>query len=116
MDKMQELAEIIRKFVSERDWEQFHSPKNLSMALSAETAEIMEIFQWMTEEQSFKLEDKKLEHLKQEIGDVMIYLLNLSAKFNIDPVQAAMNKMEINRVKYPMEKVRGSSKKYNEYD
>ena len=113
--KIDELKNIINKFVANRNWNQFHSPKNLSMALSAETAEIIEIFQWLSEEQSYKLDKTKREMLKQEIGDVMIYLTNLASKYNIDPIEAALNKMELNAKKYPVAKSKGNMKKYNEY-
>jgi len=112
---MNNLIQKIREFARERDWEKFHSPKNLSMALSVEVGEIVEIFQWMTEEQSRNLSQEKLEELKEEIGDVMIYLTNLADKFGIDPLQAAVEKVEINKRKYPLDLVRGRSEKYTEY-
>ena len=112
---MDDLIQKLRDFVRERDWEQFHSPKNLAMALSVEVAEIVEMFQWMTEEQSRNLNPEKLSELKEEIGDVMIYLTNLADKFWINPVEAAKEKIEINNRKYPADKVKGKSQKYNEY-
>lgn len=112
---MDDLIQKLRDFVRERDWEQFHSPKNLAMALSVEVAEIVEMFQWMTEEQSRNLSPEKLSELKKEIGDVMIYLANLADKFRINPVEAANEKIEINNRKYPADKVKGKSQKYNEY-
>ena len=115
MKNIKKLSENIERFVYEREWNQFHSPKNLSMALSAETAEIMEIFQWLKEEQSCNLDKTKKEMLRQEIGDVMIYLINLASKFDIDPIKAALYKMELNVKKYPIEKAKGSMKKHNEY-
>ncbi len=105
----------MRAFAKERDWEQFHSPKNLAMALSVEVAEIVELFQWMTEEESVNLTPDKLQKLKEEIGDVMIYLTKLADKFSIDPIEAAWQKIEINERKYPAEVVRGKAKKYDEY-
>jgi NTP pyrophosphatase (non-canonical NTP hydrolase) len=113
---MKSLNRQIKEFIKERDWEQYHSPKNLSMALSAEASEIVEIFQWLTEEQSFKLNEKKAQHLKEEIGDVLIYLLELASKFDIDPLEAAKSKIKLNAKKYPADKVKGKMKKYNEYD
>ncbi len=113
--EMQKLVEKLRTFAKERDWEQFHSPKNLAMALSVEVSEIVELFQWLTEEESYNLSPEKLQRLKEEIGDVVIYLTKLSDKFGIDPVEAAINKIEINEKKYPAEMVRGKAKKYNEY-
>ncbi|GAB4410371.1 MAG: nucleotide pyrophosphohydrolase [Thermodesulfovibrionales bacterium] len=112
---MEELIHKLRAFAKERDWEQFHSPKNLAMALSVEVAEIVEIFQWMTEEESVSLTPEKLQELKEEIGDVMIYLTKLADKFGIDLVDAAKKKVEINKKKYPAEVVRGKSAKYDEY-
>ena len=102
-------------FVAERDWEQFHTPKNLSMALTKETSEIMEIFQWMNEKDSLKISPDKEIELKHEIGDVFIYLTLLAAKFNINPLEAAFEKLKLNIEKYPAEIVRGQAKKYNEY-
>lgn len=112
---MDELIRRLRDFVRERDWEQFHSPKNLAMALSVEIAEIVEMFQWMTEGQSRNLSSDKLARLREEVGDVMIYLTSLADKFGINPIEAAMEKIEKNNRKYPAEKVKGKSDKYNEY-
>ena len=112
---MKILAEDLRAFAKERQWEKFHSPKNLAMALSVEASEIVELFQWMTEEESRTLSDEKLKMLKEEIGDVMIYLLNLSDKFAIDPIESAKEKFEINKKKYPVHKVKGRADKYTEY-
>ncbi|MFC2083553.1 nucleotide pyrophosphohydrolase [Bacteroidota bacterium] len=112
---MKKLFEKINKFVDVRDWDKYHSPKNLAMALSAETAEIVELFQWLTEEESYKLDEKKMKMLKEEIGDVMIYLTNLASKFDMDPVEAALQKLKLNEQKYPVDRVKGSNKKYNEY-
>ena len=110
-----DLVIKIRDFVKQRDWEQFHSPKNLAMALSVESAEIVEIFQWMTQAESNNLRPDKLTKLEEEIGDVMIYLTTLADKFGIDPLNAALEKIEINERKYPAEKVKGKSHKYDEY-
>ena len=113
---LKDISEKLKKFTHERDWEQFHSPKNLAMALSVEAAEVMEIFQWLTQQQSKNLDPEKLERVKQEIGDVLIYLVSLSDALGINPVQAAEKKLEINENKYPADIVRGSAKKYSEYD
>lgn len=107
------LQQQIRKFVRDRDWEQFHSPKNLSMALSIETAEIMEHFQWKTTEESRRLDEDTFNEVKDEIGDVLVYLLRLCDELCIDPLQAAQDKMKKNAEKYPVEKARGNSTKYN---
>ncbi len=113
---MRELFLKLREFVAEREWETFHSPKNLAMALSVEASEIVELFQWLTQEESRALSKEKLFELKKEIGDVMIYLASLSDKFDIDPVEAALEKIEINKLKYPAHKVRGSAAKYTDYE
>jgi NTP pyrophosphatase (non-canonical NTP hydrolase) len=109
-----DLAAKLRTFASERDWDQFHSPKNLVMALSVEVSELMEHFQWLTEEQSSALPPKKLQQVREEIGDVLIYLTRLADKLGVDMLEAAAKKLEVNRVKYPADKVRGSAKKYTE--
>jgi dCTP diphosphatase len=109
------LRGYIKAFIEERDWEQFHSPKNLAMALSVEVAEIVEHFQWLTEEQSRNLPPEKLTELREEIGDVMIYLTELADKLGIDPVEAARAKVTINGRKYPAELVKGKASKYTEY-
>ena len=111
-----ELQLVIRQFAVDRDWEQFHSPKNLAMALSAEAGELLEQFQWLTEEDSLNLGSKKLEEVRQEMADVFIYLLRIADQLDVDLLQAARDKIEINNAKYPAEKVRGSSAKYSEYD
>lgn len=109
-----DLAELLRIFADERDWEQFHSPKNLVMALSVEAAELMEHFQWMTEGESAKPTPEKLQQIQEEIGDVLIYLTRFADRLGIDPLDAAYKKLEINRQKYSVEKARGSAKKYTE--
>ncbi|PKN62240.1 MAG: nucleotide pyrophosphohydrolase [Deltaproteobacteria bacterium HGW-Deltaproteobacteria-15] len=93
---MKDLIIDLRAFAKERDGEQFHSPKNLAMALSVEVAEIVEIFQWLTQEESRHLNFEKRERVKEEIGDVMIFLANLADKLGIDPMEAAKEKLEIN--------------------
>jgi dCTP diphosphatase len=112
---MKEIIEKLRAFVDERDWAGFHSPKNLAMALSVEAAEIVEHFQWLTQEQSYRLDPDKLEKVRDEIGDVFIYLTMLADKLGIDPMAAAFDKIEKNEKNYPASLVRGKSKKYKEY-
>lgn len=116
MSELEELQRKIRKFASERDWDQFHSPKNLSMALIAEAAELVELFQWLTEEQSSQLPADKLEQVRQELADIFIYLLRLSDKLGVDLVEATHQKIDLNGEKYPASQVKGSSKKYTEYE
>ena len=106
---MNDLRDAIRAFTDKRDWEQFHSPKNLAMALSVEVSEVAEHFQWLTEEQSQKLPSEKLAEVREEIGDVMIYLTELAGKLEIEPVEAAKAKMRINEEKYPATLVRGKA-------
>ena len=113
--EMNQLIKMIRHFDAERDWDQFHSPKNLAMALSVEVAELAEIFQWMSESESSQLSEDKRTKLTEEIGDVMIYLANLSDKFGIDPIKAAKGKLKVNEAKYPSRIARGSARKYSEY-
>ncbi len=105
----------MKVFAKDRDWDQFHSPKNLAMALSVEAAEIVELFQWMTEEQSKNLSPEKIEKLKEEIGDVMICLTKLADKLGINPIDAAKEKLKINEKKYPAKVVKGKAEKYDEY-
>ena len=113
---MEDLRSAIGAFIAERDWEQFHSPKNLAMALSVESSEIVEYFQWLTEEQSRNLPPEKLAKVREEIGDVMIYLTELADKLGIDPVEAAKAKVAINEQKYPADLVKGKAFKYSEYE
>lgn len=112
---MIELKNRLREFVDERDWQQFHTPKNLAMALAGEAAEILEIFQWLTAEQSADLPEDKLAEVREEIGDVLIYLVRLADQLGIDPLQAANDKIERNRKKYPADLVRGRADKYTAY-
>jgi len=110
MDKSGEVAELlakIRAFNAERDWQRFHSPKNLVMALGVEAAELCEHFQWLTGEQSRNLSNVKKEAVAEEIADVLIYLLNLADQLGIDPLAAAHEKILANARKYPADKVRG---------
>lgn len=119
MSQTGSLAEISRTladFAEERDWEQFHTPKNLSMALAVEVAEIMEIFQWKTPEASMNLPDGQLQHLRDELADSLIYLVRLADIAGVDLLAAAHAKIEKNHAKYPPRLVRGSAAKYTEYD
>ena len=111
---MEDLIKKIREFADERDWEQFHSTQNLSMALAVEAGEILEHFQWLTEEQSRNLDEKVLKKVKEEIGDVQIYLARLADQLGFSPLQAAREKLKQNQKKYPTSKSKGSAKKYTE--
>lgn len=111
---LQALTEALRVFARERDWEQFHSPKNLASALSVEAAELLEHFQWLTEAQSRELPADKKAAVGAEAADVLLYLLQLCDKLGIDLAEAARAKLKTNAEKYPAERARGSSKKYTE--
>ena len=108
------LRDQLRAFVAERDWEQFHSPKNLAMALSVEASELLEIFQWLTEEQSRALDAKDKAAAASEMADVLLYLIRMGDQLGVDLVAAAREKMAENARKYPADKARGSAKKYTE--
>jgi dCTP diphosphatase len=112
---MIELRNTLRKFIAERDWDQFHSPKNLAAALSVEAAELLEHFQWLTEEQSRNLPPEKRAAVRDEMADVLVYLVRLADKLDVDLLAAVAVKMEKNALKYPADKVRGSMKKYSDY-
>lgn len=115
-ENLSTLRDAIRDFAQARDWEQFHTPKNLVMALSVETAELMEHFQWLTGEQSQQLDAPSRSEVAQEIADVLIYLTRLADVLDIDPLQAAFDKIQINAQKYPVEKSRGHNTKYDKLD
>ena len=108
------LRDAVRQFAADRDWDQFHSPKNLAMALSVEAAELLEHFQWLTEEQSKQLSDGKRAEVKLEMADVLIYLVRLADKLNVDLIAAADEKIALNAKKYPADKSKGSMRKYTE--
>ncbi|MFC5473933.1 nucleotide pyrophosphohydrolase [Paraherbaspirillum soli] len=109
------LREVIRIFVAERDWDQFHTPKNLSAALCVEAAELLEHFQWLKTGNKDELNEAKFEQVRHEMADVLVYLVRLADKLDVDLIAAVDEKMEINRAKYPAEKVRGDARKYSEY-
>lgn len=113
---LEKVKKELKKFSSDRDWDQFHSVKNLAMALSVECSELLEIFQWMSEEDSNQIKNspEKLQNVRDEIADVFVYLLRISEKLNIDLELAVTEKMIKNAEKYPIEKARGNSKKYDD--
>src|SRR3954470_590145 len=113
-DSLQGLAHHLEQFAKERDWEQFHSPKNLASALVVESAELLEHFQWLTEDQSRQLEPVKRDAVATELADVLLYLLQLSTALGVDLVAAAQAKLKANALKYPVHLARGSSKKNGE--
>ena len=112
---MEDLRSAISTFIRESDWEQFHSPTNLAAGLSGEVAKIIVHIQWLTEVQSKVLSPERLAEVREEIGDVMIYLAEFAEMLRIDPVEAAKTKLEINRQKCPAELVKGKPSKYTEY-
>jgi len=113
-DRLKDLSEAVARFARERDWEQFHTPKNLAMGVTIEAAEVAELFQWLTDEQSRKLPPEKREHLADELADTFIYLLKLADAHGIDLVEASHRKLVKNAAKYPVEKSKGVAKKYDE--
>ena len=104
----------MRRFAAERDWDQFHFPKNLAIALSVEAAELLEHFQWMPDRESATLPPEKRAGVREELADVLLYLIRLADKLDIDLVTAAVDKMAVNAKKYPVHKARGNSKKYTD--
>jgi NTP pyrophosphatase (non-canonical NTP hydrolase) len=115
MRDLEELKARVRAFVAERDWERFHSPKNLAMALSVEASELVELFQWLTEEESGALDGAARRRVAEELADVLWFLVRLSDRLDIDLLEAAELKLAENAKKYPAEKVRGDARKYDEY-
>ena len=116
IDSLESLRDRLREFARERDWDQYHTPKNLSMALIAEAAELVEHFQWVEGGQSHILEDKTRLSVEEELADILIYLVRISDKLHVDLYTAVERKIAINGKKYPAELVRGSAKKYTEYE
>lgn len=115
-NELSNLKQRLREFTEARDWDQFHSPKNLCMALSAEVAEITEHFQWLTEEQSQNIPAKKLKEVEAELADTFIYLVRLADKLNVDLLKAAEEKIDVNEKRYPVEKAKGNAIKYTQLD
>lgn len=112
------LRELVRQFVDERDWDQFHTPKNLASALSVEAAELLEHFQWLQHgrvDELSELGEHKLTEVRHEMADVLVYLVRLADKLGVDLMAAVEDKMVLNRAKYPADKVRGDARKYHEY-
>jgi len=115
-DSLEQLRGQLAAFAEKRDWQQFHSPKNLAMALIAETAELVEHFQWLTEEQSWRLEPGKQAAVSLELADILIYLIRTADQLNIDLIASALDKIKINERRYPVDKVRGKALRAGEYD
>ena len=109
------VRDLLRQFVEERDWSRFHSPKNLATALSVEASELLEPFQWLQSGEKSELADDKLTAIRHEMADVLAYLVMLADRLDVDLYAAVLEKIELNRAKYPAHKVRGDSRKYSEY-
>ncbi len=112
-EPLQHLRERLNAFALERDWDQFHNPKNLAMALAGEAGELVEHFQWLTFEQAANLPPETKDAVALECADVLLFLLRLTDKLDIDLVAAAEKKLELNALKYPVEKSRGKATKYD---
>ena len=115
-DSLEQLRVRLAEFARVRDWEQFHSPKNLSMALIAEAAELVEHFQWLTEEASYDLPQQKHREVELELADILIFLIRIADRLGVDLIAAANDKTTLNESRYPAEKVRGSARRASEYD
>lgn len=115
MNELDTMRNQLRTFAAERDWDQFHSPKNLASALAVEAAELLEKFQWLTETESQQLPPETLAGVKEEVADVLLYLIRISDKLGIDLIAAAQAKIVLNAKKYPADKAHGNAKKYNQY-
>ena len=115
-DSLDELNDRLVAFARARDWEQFHSPKNLAMALIAECAELVEHFQWLTEEQSYALPADKRDEVALELADILIYLVRCAQRLDVDLLAAAQRKIALNEARYPVERVRGDARRASEYD
>jgi NTP pyrophosphatase (non-canonical NTP hydrolase) len=113
-DPLLGLREALRRFAAERDWDQFHSPKNLAVALSVEAAELLEHFQWLTDEQSAALSPETRTRVSEEVADVLLYLIRLADRLDLDVIACATEKLRRNAEKYPIEKARGNAKKYTD--
>ena len=107
MGKLEQLKQKVKQFISDRDWDQFHSPENLAKSIAIEAAELLECFQWS--------DDFNLEDVTDEMADVYVYLLQMADKLNVDLVDIADKKMDKNALKYPVDKAKGNSTKYNKY-
>jgi NTP pyrophosphatase (non-canonical NTP hydrolase) len=113
-DTLRDLEQQLDRFAKARNWQQFHSPKNLASALVVEAGELLEYFQWLTEEQSRGLSAEERDAVGAEVADVLLYLIQLAASLGIDPIAAAKAKLKVNEVKYPVDYPRGSNNKYDE--
>ena len=106
-DSLEQLTQVLRRFAAERDWEQYHSPKNLAMALIAESAELVEHFQWLTQEESLQLDIDRKQEVAHELADILIYLVRIADRLDIDVVAQSFEKIKLNSARFPADKVRG---------
>jgi NTP pyrophosphatase (non-canonical NTP hydrolase) len=113
-DPLLALRDALRRFATEREWDEFHSPRNLATALCVESAELLEHFQWLTDATSRALSSETRQKVREEMADVLLYLVRLADRLEVDLLEAATDKMELNARKYPVEKARGSSRKYTD--
>lgn len=113
-DSLAQLTAEVRNFADARDWQQFHSPKNLAAAMTVEAGEVLEHFQWLTEAESESLSAEKRSAVELELADVLIYLVRLADRLDVDLIAAAARKVALNTRKYPVEQAKGSNKKYTE--
>ena len=111
---LSQLRDALRQFADERDWDQYHSPKNLAAALAVEAAELLERFQWLTEDESRNLPPAELAKVREEMADVLNYLVRLADKLDVNLLEAARDKIKVNALKYPADKARGSARKYSD--
>lgn len=116
IDSLQSLEFQLAEFVNERDWNQFHNPKNLAMALAAEAGELLEHFQWLNADEADTLDAARREEVAMEMADVLMFLIRLADRLGVDLLDAAAHKLEINRRRYPVEKAKGVATKYDKLD
>jgi NTP pyrophosphatase (non-canonical NTP hydrolase) len=114
-DSLDDLTRRLRDFAAEREWDRFHTPKNLAMALTGEAGELAAEFQWLTTEESLAPEAARLERVRQEAADVLLYLARLADKLGFDLIEAAQAKMALNAQRYPPHQARGNARKYTEF-
>jgi NTP pyrophosphatase (non-canonical NTP hydrolase) len=114
-DAFTRLRDVIREFTAERDWDQFHTPKNLAASISIEAGELLEQFQWLQSGVASELGEARLTEVRHEMADVLVYLIRLADKLDIDLSSSVLEKLELNRAKYPADKVKGDARKYDEY-
>jgi dCTP diphosphatase len=112
--ELDELRDVLRHFTTDRAWDQFHSPKNLAISLSVEASELLEHFQWLSESESAALAPEARARVREELADVLLYLIRLADKLDLDLIECAREKLRLNAAKYPVEKARGNAKKYTE--